>query len=259
MFRHMIQLLLVTYLASGAVSAANAPFVGEWKLNPSKSKLTDQMKVESVDGKKYAFDFGGGSAETIVPDGTDQPGLAGTTLSITIEGPYSWKIVRKQDGRILLTAYWNLSKDGNTLIDDYTQFGPSGSSTNVKYVYNRTAGTSGFAGIWESTSETMNSSYTIQVQPYEGDGLSFIYVSQGLTRNVKFDGGDYPQMGQNARPGATTSARRVNERSLEITSKIDDKVASTQEVTLSSDGQSLMMTVHASGRTTPNILVFERQ
>ena len=66
---------------------ANEPFVGEWKLDPSKSKLTDQMKVESVAGNKYAFDFGGGSAETIVPNGTDQPGLAGTTLSITIEAP----------------------------------------------------------------------------------------------------------------------------------------------------------------------------
>jgi hypothetical protein len=73
------------------VWAANAPFVGEWKLSPSKSKLTDQMKVESVAGNKYAFNFGSGSAETIVPDGTDQPGLAGTTLSITIEGP-DWRI-----------------------------------------------------------------------------------------------------------------------------------------------------------------------
>ena len=62
MFRHTIQLLLVTCLASGTVSEANEPFVGEWKLDPSKSKLTDQMKVESVAGNKYAFDFGGGSA-----------------------------------------------------------------------------------------------------------------------------------------------------------------------------------------------------
>jgi hypothetical protein len=36
MFRRTIQLLLVTYLASGAVWAANEPFVGEWKLNPLK-------------------------------------------------------------------------------------------------------------------------------------------------------------------------------------------------------------------------------
>jgi hypothetical protein len=259
MFKRTIQLLLVSYLASGALWAANEPFVGEWKLNPSKSKLTDQMKVESVAGNKYAFDFGGGSAETIVPNGTDQPGLAGTTLSITIETPDSWRVVRKQDDRILLTAYWKLSKDGYTLTDDFTQLGPNGSSTNVKYVCKRMAGTSGFAGTWESTSETLNSVYMIKIQPYEGDGLSFINSSQGATRNVTFEGKDHPLVGPNAPAGATSSARRVNERTLEITTRINDKVAGTQEDTLSSDGRTLTMTIHAPGRTTPNILVFERQ
>jgi hypothetical protein len=259
MFRCTIRALLVTYLASGAVWAANEPFVGEWKLNPSKSKLTDQMKVEDVANHKYAFDFGGGSAETIAPDGTDQPGLAGTTLSVTIEGPDSWKVVRKQEGRVLLTAYWKLSKDGDTLTDDFTQFAPNGSSTNVKYVYNRTAGTSGFAGTWESTSETLNSVYLIKVQSYEGGGLSFINLSQGVTRNVTFDGKDHPVVGPNAPAGTTSSARRVNERTLEITTRIGDKVAGTQEDTLSSDGQTLTMTVHAAGRSAPSIFVFDRQ
>ena len=259
MFRRALQVLLITSLGSGAVWAANDPFVGEWKLNTSKSKLTDQMKVESVANDKYAFDFGGGNAETIAPDGTDQPGIAGTTLSITIEGPDAWKVVRKQQGRILLTAYWKLSKDGNTLTDDYTQFGPNGSSTNVKYVYNRTAGTSGFSGTWESTSETLDTSYVVRVQPYEGDGLSFVYASQGVTRNMNFDGKDYPQVGPNALPSSTTSARRVNDHTLEVTNKINDKVASTQEIALSSDGKTLTMTVRPAGRTAPNLLVFERQ
>lgn len=259
MFGRTIQLLLATSLVSGAVWAADDPFIGEWKLNPSKCKLTDQMKVESVADGKYAFDFGGGSTETIAPDGTDHPGLAGTTLAITIEGPASWKVVRKKEGRVLLTAYWRLSKDGDTLTDDFTQFGPNGSSTNVKYVYSRTAGTSGFVGTWESTSETLNSVYVIKVQPYEGDGLSFINSSQGVTRNVTFDGKDHPLVGPNALSGATSSSRRVNERTLDITTKIGDKVAGTQEDALSSDGKTLTMIVRAAGRTVPNILVFERQ
>jgi hypothetical protein len=79
--------------------AANDPFVGEWKLNPSRSKLIEQMKVESIAGNKYVFDFGGGSPETIAADGTDQQGDGGTTLSVTIAGPGSWKAVRKKDGR----------------------------------------------------------------------------------------------------------------------------------------------------------------
>jgi hypothetical protein len=257
MFKRTIQLMLVTCLASGPLWAANEPFVGEWKLNPSKSKLTDQMKVESVGDNKYAFELGGGSPEVIVPNGSDQPGLAGTTLSVTIEGPDSWKVVRKQDGRVLLTAYWKLSKDGTTLTDDFTQFGPSGSSSNLKFVYNRTAGTSGFAGTWESTKET--SAYAIKVQPYEGDGLSFINASQGVTRNVTFDGKDRALVGANVPGGVTSSARRVNERILEITTRFNDKVVGIQEDSLSSDDKTLTMTIHVPGRTAPNILVFERQ
>lgn len=259
MIKRTSRLLLVSYLVPGVVWAAGGPFIGEWKVNPSKSKLTDQMKVESVTGSKYAFDFGSGTAETITPDGTDQPGIAGTTLSVTVEGPDSWKVVRKQEGRILITAHWNLSKDGNTLADDFTQFGPNGSSTNVKYVYKRTAGRSGFSGTWESASETLTSVYVIAVEPYDGDGLSFINATQGITRNVTFDGKDQPLMGSNAPAGSTSVARRVNEHALEITTKINDKVASTQEATLSPDGKTLTMTIHPAGRTAPLIFVFDRQ
>jgi len=79
MLNRISQVLLVTCLAMGTSSAANDPFVGEWKLNPSKSTLIDEMKVESVGGNKYAFNFGGGP-EMIAGDGTDQRGGGGTTL-----------------------------------------------------------------------------------------------------------------------------------------------------------------------------------
>src|SRR5256885_3711274 len=80
MLKHTLQLLLVGCLFTlftGALWAADDPAVGEWKLNPSKSKLTDEMKVESVGANKYAFDFGGGTAEAVVADGSDHDGLGG--------------------------------------------------------------------------------------------------------------------------------------------------------------------------------------
>lgn len=258
MVKCALRLLLVVCLATGALAASNDPFLGEWKLNPSKSKLIDVMKVASVVGDKYAFDFGGGSAETIAVDGTDQPGIAGTTLSVTNEGPDSWKVIRKKDGRILLTAFWKLSKDGNTLKDDYTEFGPDGSSSNIKYVYQRTAGTSGFAGTWEGSSETMNAVIVLKIQAYEGDGLSFIN-SSGVTKNVKFDGKDYPNEGPNARAGSASTARRVNEDTLEMTDKFNGKITNTRQIQLAADRKTLMMTVHVPGRREPDILVFERQ
>lgn len=105
-----MQLLLVACLFAGTLWAADDPFVGKWKFNPSKSKLTEEMKVESAGGNKYAFDFGGGIPETIVTDGTDQPGYRGTTLSVSVLGQDSWKVVRKKDGRLLLRGAGSFPK-----------------------------------------------------------------------------------------------------------------------------------------------------
>jgi hypothetical protein len=259
MLKCTLRLWLVVCLATGALSASNDPFLGEWKLNAAKSKLIDMMKVESVAGNKYAFDFGGDSAETIAADGTDQPGLAGTTLSVTIEAADSWKVVRKKDGRVLLTGIWKLSKDGNTLRDDYTEFAPNGSpSSNVKYVYQRTAGTSGFAGTWEASTDAANMAMVLKVQAYEGDGLSFIN-SSGVTKSVKFDGKEYPNAGPNARAGSASTARRMNEDTLEMTDKFNGKITNTREIQLSGDRKTLTMTVHVPGRREEDVFVFERQ
>lgn len=259
MFKRILPFLFVACLGATALSPSNDPFVGEWKLNPSKSKLIDVMKVESAGDNKYGFDFGGGKPEIIATDGTDQPGVAGTTLAVTVEGPEAWKVVRKKDGRMLLTANWTLSKDGTTLKDDFTQIGPDGKGSTVNYVYKRTAGASGFAGTWESTSTTIDFEYLVKVQPYEGDGLSIIDSTQGLTTNVKSDGKDYPEAGPNAPKGLTASARRVNPQTVEITDNLNGKTAFTRQLELSSDLKTLTITMHPAGRREPNILVFERQ
>jgi hypothetical protein len=260
MLNRTFQLLLVAGLVTGTLRAADDPFIGKWKLNPSKSKLTDVMKVESVGANKYAFDFGGDSSETIVIDGADQPGISGTTLSVSVVRPDAWKVVRKKDGRMLLTANWKLSKDGNTLTDNYNEISPSGSASTVDYVYQRKGGGSGFAGTWVSTSEAVHFVYVLQIRPYGEDGLSIIDSSSQLTKNLKLDGKDYPNMGANAAIVAASSARRLDEQTLELTDKNSNgKVYDTQQVKLSPDLKTLTMTMHSAGRDEPNILVFERQ
>ena len=68
------------------------------------------------------------STQSLV-DGSDQPGLRGTTLSIAVKGPDSWEVIRKMRGRTLLTGYWTLSEDGKTLNDAYTEYAPDGSTS----------------------------------------------------------------------------------------------------------------------------------
>src|SRR5208282_3065375 len=118
MLKRLFLLLLLVAIVAITLRAANGSFVGKWKLNPEKSTLHDQMKVTSAGTNRYAFDFGGG-AEVIVVNGTDQPGLEGSTLAVTAEAPRIWKVVRKKDGRMEISAIWTLSEDGNSLRDDF--------------------------------------------------------------------------------------------------------------------------------------------
>lgn len=243
-----------------ASSPAGDPFVGDWTLNPSRSKVTDLMKVQNVNGNTYAFDFGGGS-ETIVTDGTDQPGNSGTTLSVSIEAPDEWKVVRKKSGSMLINARWKLSQDGNTLSDDYTEFAQNGQvSVHANYLYHRTADGPGFAGAWEGTIEMDHSqSAVLQIRPYDADGLSFFYQSAQVTRNIKFDGKDYPTVGHGAAEGATSSARWVDNHTLAFTDKSKGKITRTYEIELSRDHKTVTQTAHPVGQHGPTIFVFERQ
>jgi hypothetical protein len=220
--------------------------------------MPDEMKVKSVGDNKYAFDFGGGVDETIVADGTFQPGRGGTQLSAKAEAPDTWIVSRQKDGKVMLRATWKLSADGSTLTDYYREFPAEGPLISMDYVYQRTGGGSGFAADWQSIKETINTDFLMEVKAYEGDGLTFLTLDDKQARNMKFDGKDYPVEGPGG-PGGSTSAQRLDDRRLAIVDKWKDKAYGTEDVTLSADGKTLTMTKHFNGRDKPNVMVFARQ
>ena len=238
--------LLVICLVLSLAWAASDPFVGDWKLDPSKSTLTDRFTVESAGGDTYVFDFGGGR-ETIVVDGTDQPSklYGGSSLSVAKEGE-SWKLVRKANGRTILTAIWRLSADGLTLSDHFTGFNADGSPYTLNYAYKRTSRGSGFAGTWVSTSvEAVNYVVALQIRSYEERGLSIIDSASQLTGNMNS-------------PGA--AVRRLDDRSLELLRKnTHGELTQFLRLELSSDLKTLTMTPHSVAGAEPHIFVFDRQ
>lgn len=235
--------------------AAENPFIGEWKLDPSKTRMPDEMKVQNKGGNKYAFDFGGG-VETIAVDGSDQPGCCGTQLSVKPEAADTWIVERKKDGKLLLRATWKLSKDQSTLTDYYREFEADGETHSMDYVYRRTgSGGSGFAADWQSVKETMNSPYLMEVKAFEGDGLSFTTVSEHQTENLKIDGKDYANGGA----GVTSSMRRVDGRKLVKTVKLNGKVIEIDQIGLSNGNKTLMITKQIPGHDKSIVMVFERK
>jgi hypothetical protein len=106
----------------------------------------------------------------------------------------------------------------------------------------------------------VDSSIELEIQPYEGDGLSFSSRGLQMDQKTKFDGKDHAGAGPNVKPGSTSSGRRVNQRSLEITGKLQGKVTVTRQIEVSTDLKTLTMTIRHPGEREPKyILVFDRQ
>ena len=134
----------------------------------------------------------------------------------------------------------------------------NGASFTIHYIYTPLGGASGFAATWDSTSEKPGR-VEIEVQPYEGNGLSFINQAQHSTKNMTFDGKDYAVKDAGAPAGAMSSARRVNAGTLVFTEKRNGKVADIQHIQLSTDGKTMTMTIQPASGRRPNVLVFERE
>ena len=255
-----LPLILIACSAVIASPAANDPFVGKWKLNISRSTIADQMSIQAVGDNKYGLTFSGtGQTETVAADGTDQPGLSGTVLSVTVEQPDSWKIVRKNEGRVIITAVWKLSKDGKTLSDAFTSARPDGSTSTINMVYKRTAGDSGIPGTWETTDVKIEGVHELEIRPYETNGLSLVSSdAPSAPKNLKFDGKEVLDPTTGATSGTAYVAHRVDDRSLEYTTKMAGKVVQTREMTLSPDLKTLKIVVHLNNQRLPNTLVFDR-
>lgn len=247
---------MVSFLALAAASSvwtANDPFVGTWKLDVSRSVIVDQMVVEAAGANKYTFRFEGGPAETVVADGTDQPGLPGTTLAVKAGNSHALKVVRKKDGRIIVSADWKLSDDGRNLRDSFTAAQSNGPSMTLDYVYKRVSGGSGFSGTWESTTKPVGLMFEQQIKPFGREGLAF--VRQGAVKTIVFDGRDHAT----GSAGTMASGTRQSERSMQFKEKSGGKVIDTQALSLSPDGETLTIKVKRTGQSTPNLLVFARE
>ena len=116
-FKRTLRLSLAAWLTTSTVWAASDPFVGKWKLDPSQSKETHQMKIEAAGPNRYVFDFGGGGTETIAVDEPQQPGHSGTAVSVTPVEPNTWKFVRRKDGYAVMTAIFRFQRHAKTLTE----------------------------------------------------------------------------------------------------------------------------------------------
>jgi hypothetical protein len=256
--RRTSSLIVTVFWIAAVCSGATDPFVGKWKANASRSRIADQISIRVAGENAYTLAFSGSTEiETVPADGADHPGVYGTTVSLAVQGPGTWKFVRKSKGKMLLSAVWTLSGDGKTLTDAFTSYGPDGSPSTVTTVYRRAAGGAGFPGTWETTHAKLDP-YELEIRPYEGGGLSFIVSNSSSPKNVTFDGKEHRNT-LGAGVVAASAGRRIGRLELELTDKVDGKILATRRMTVSPDLKTLTSVVRPAGQRLPNTVVFDRE
>jgi hypothetical protein len=250
--------LALTTLLAGVLWAKDDPFCGKWKLNKDKSKIAgEQFKIDDLGSDKLKFTTGT-ETDTVTMDGTDQPIQYGLTMALTKERPTSFKMVIKKDGKGVSSMTHSLSDDGTTQTIKGTNYKPDGTTSDFDVVDKRVCGGSGWTGTWESTKVEFNSPDEWDIDANGSDGLTFNVPAYKDTLSLKFDGKDYPETGPNVAAGSMTSAKRIDEHTLELTDKIKEKVMDHQKLEVSPDNKTLTMTIHETGQPNPLTIVYDK-
>lgn len=249
---------LFALLVTGALFAKDDPFCGKWKLDKDKSKVTGlQMKIEDLGNKKLKFTMGT-NTDTVKMDGTDQPVHYGRTMAISEESPKSFKMIIKQNGKVLSSMTHTLSADGNTQTIKGVDYKPDGTTSDFAVVEKRVGSGSDWTGTWESTKVDFNSPEEFEISANGANGLTFDDAAYKAHQSLTFDGKDYPSQGPTVPAGEVTSGKRTGERSFELTDKIKGKVVEHSIFELKDDGKTLTITVHQPGQPNAATYVYDK-
>ena len=148
-----LQALLVVFVLSLRVLAADSPFSGTWKLNPSKSKMTPpfpqsetvnvnadddgiRVRAEQIDDKGQSMTI---SYEAKF-DGKDYPvtGDAGTdSIAFQRIDANTLKATGKKGGNVVVEFTAVVSADGKTTTVNYTETDAQGKKITGAAVYDK--------------------------------------------------------------------------------------------------------------------------
>jgi hypothetical protein len=249
-----IAVLVFVLALAGSLAAAENPFVGIWKENVAKSKLTgDTIQFEKTASGAIRLS-GSGMSFTFQMDGKDYPRPLGGTEAWKQIDDHTWQITDK--GPVQETSTLKLSPDGQTLTSVIQGKRSSGEASQSTHVRQRVTGDKGLLGAWKSVQAKSSLPDTLEIKPAGADGLLITYVGQNLTCEAKFDGKYYPVKG---RTGLTIALKRTGPRSFEWLTRENDKPLFRETVTVSQDGHTLTDAGSPVSTNEPFSEVFDRQ
>jgi hypothetical protein len=237
-----IALVLCSVLAFQAASAfaADSPWTGTWKLDPSQSHFTgDTFTLAQGPGKLLHYSDGSTASYDFGVDGKEYKTWANRTSTWTPVAANTWDTVTKADGKVLVKSHRQLSADGRTLTITFTGTRPDGTDFRDEEVYSRVSGTGGLIGTWRSikVSEPGGPHEFVISSPAPGV-LHYEVPDMKATAEGRTDGSDHPLTGPDLPPGSTISFQMLSPTKLKYVMKINGKTDNMGEQTLAADARS---------------------
>ena len=239
----MKSLLLVALLVPAVASAQGHPIDGTWKIDVASAKFPEKPEQILLKDGRY-------SCSTCVPpydvksDGTDQA-VAGSkyrdTVAVKIVDQHTVQFSSKKDGKVVSEGTTTVSADGEMMTEAFKSYPPAGQPVTGKVTSQRVAkgpaGSHAVSGSWRATkaADFSDSGLTVTFKSTP-DGLTMT-APTGESYDAKFDGKDYPIKGD--RGGSMVSLKKVDERTVEETTKRDGKVVGVARIAVAPDGTTL--------------------
>jgi hypothetical protein len=239
----VVAVLSIPVFSIASLAAAQTPFDGTWKIDVATAKFPEKPDQLLLQGGRY-------TCSTCVPpiniksDGTDQP-VPGSkyfdTMAVTVIDDRSVRITSKKDGRVVFEGTNMVGSDGTSLTEEFTSYPPAGPPIKGKVTSERVekgpTGAHAISGSWRTTKADEFSDNALTVT-YEGtaDGLR-MRTGSGESYDAKFDGQDYPVKGD--RGSSVVALKRIDDRTMEETTKRDGKVVGVARITAAADGKTL--------------------
>jgi hypothetical protein len=259
MHRNCVPCVVFVMAAAVAVTAADPPYVGKWKMNPAKSDFGETtVTYEQLPSGEMQSTQAGASYKFKL-DGKEYPATFGSTATWKALGANSWETTWKLNGKVLATDTLTLSADGKSMTVNSKGTKPNGEMMDDTVVAERVSGSSGLAGKWKTKNVKSTAPSVLELASSGADAVTFKIVDMGLTCDGKFDGKDYPCSGPTLGPGWTASFANSGPRGLDMTVKNNGKMFFKFSYSVSADGKTLTENGTATAANEKTKVVYDKQ
>jgi hypothetical protein len=248
-------------------------FTGSWKENESKRKfgggagVTLRFRRAPSGGiEELRGAFANPLVQRVEFDGKPHP-IDGSRNTIVWKQLGTTKFERSlfdHDTKLVNIRGIELSSDGKSLTERIETKDLSGKTTTSTGVYNRRSGESnGLAGTWQLISRRRSEPAIVRFEPAGANSLrSFATEPQGMAV-MTFDGKPYTMSGRALISGYASTAKAINDRTIEVTTTRNGVLADKRTHAISADGRTLTSTISnfdEKGSALPGgVVVYEKQ